>query len=79
MKKLLLMLILVGMLIGAGGCGSGLAGSTALKVTAITGMTSTAGVMAFDKEIYEVLKKYDWFMVDPKLYMPKPIENSDEM
>ena len=71
MKKLLMMLLMIGMLIGAGGCGSSIAGSTLLKVAVITGMTSTTAAMTFDKQLYEILKDCDWFMIDPEQYMPE--------
>ena len=71
MKKLVMMLVITGMLISVGGCGSSIAGSTLLKVAVITGITGTSTAMVFDKELYEALKHYDWFMIDSIQYMPK--------
>ena len=55
----------------------GIATSTVKAIT-ISGMVGTAGAITFDKELYKVLKNYDWFMIDPVEYMSDPV-NSDEM
>lgn len=70
-KRITILLIVVGMLISAGGCGSSIAGSTLLKVAVISGMAGTTTVITFDKEMYEVLKNCDWFMIDSVQYMPE--------
>ena len=70
MKRLAILSIIIGVLIGTVGC-SGLYGSPLLKGIVVTGMMSTAATMTFDKVLYENLKNYDWFMVDSTQYMPE--------
>jgi len=75
-KQITILLLVVGMLLGAGGCAGSLFspmyGSTTLQVVTVSSMAGTATAVTFDKELYKILKDYDWFWIHPEQYMPEP-------
>lgn len=63
------------MLLLTSGCTEVVVGSKAIQAAIAFGPATTA--MAFDKQIYEMLKDEDWFMIDPKQYMPESYKETN--